>query len=253
MKIKLLNLLNKILKKFAFLGIFSFTTSASAQTIYQCLPCPDGKTSNPGAVGAGSCFSVTNKKGTVVLDQTTTNKTITLQPGWYRVTLRTTDGAKGLNRTEASKSGTCCEDTYGNCTSYIGKVVGDSATGGAGGKGKDLSYVIYVANSSSASYTYNSGAPKLIVKDNTTNGQKVFSITKAGNGKDATCSSSTSGGSSSTYGSSSCGAVTTWNCTNGAAGTASSIVTPSGLSSKDQKSSAIDGLTSATGCRITKL
>ncbi len=181
MKIKLLNLLNKILKKFAFLGLFSFSTSTSAQTTYQCLPCPEGSTSPAGSTSIQKCVPVDSSK-----TFTTSNGTMTLAPGWYRVTLRSADGSATTCGTTKSvyPSGSCkCfNKTY---TTRYDQVISATATAGSGAS---ASYLIYVNANSTATYTYNSGAPILIIKNNLDNTQRAYSAAKGGNG---TCSSST--------------------------------------------------------------
>ena len=254
MKIKLLNLLNKILKKFAFLGIFSFTTSASAQTIYQCLPCPDGTTSNPGAVGAGSCFSVTNKKGTKVFDSASSSSA-TLQPGWYRVTLKTKAGAKGksLSASGAVDSGDC---VIPGDYSYSGTTIGNwtlyscAATGGAGGAADVLAYVIYIANTSTVTYKKTDNSPYLEIKNNTTGKKRVFSeTTKATDGTDAYAFRPNTSYPSCTYGSN----TFYMTCTAGTAGT-DSVASVTGTESKDKSSGTVDGLPGGDfGVIITRL
>ena len=175
MKIKLLNLLNKILKKFAFLGVFSFSTSTSAQTTYQCLPCPEGSTSPAGSTSIQQCVPVDSSK-----TFTTSNGTMTLSPGWYRVTLRSANGSATTCGTAQSASGVSSCECWGRTysTKYR-EVVSGSA---AGGSGASASYLIYVNASSTATYNYNSGAPTLVIENKIDKSKRTFSAAKGGNG-----------------------------------------------------------------------
>ena len=248
MKMKLLSLLNKILKNFAFLGIFSFTTSAHAQTVYQCFPCPDGKTSSPGAIGVENCFTVSNRQGSVVRDFSTSNGSVELAPGWYRVTMKTSSASRGNRASCAATSVTrCntgtsgyCHDCSGSCSRYASttnyKAI--SASGGAGGSGATLGYVVYLNQKSTASYTYNGGAPRLVIRGSEDGNTRTFAISRSTNGGNASCNCSTN-----------------WRraCSAGGNGS-SSQPSFSGASSKDVGSAAIDGYASGSvSCRITRL
>lgn len=248
MKMKLLNLLNRILKKFAFLGIFSFTTSAHAQTIYQCMPCPNGTKSQPNSTSASDCFSLTSKARTNVRDFTTSNGSVELAPGWYRISMQTPNASNGSSVSRATTTTCNTGSTYGNCTSsYITK--GCSANGGAGGKGNNLVYVIYLADRATARYTYNNGAPRLTV------GGRTFSLSKATNGGNASmsgphgnsCESWNAYGSCTSYKGDSY-----YSCSAGGAG-ASSQKSVSGTQSTDTTTSSYDGFASGASCRITRL
>lgn len=110
MRLRLWYFINKhaILKKlfywiFPLLGI----NVANAEVIYQCNPCPSGQSSNPGAIGAGACFNPKTKGAASTIFNGTGNQSGTLQPGWYRISLR---GANG------SGTGWKTGDTY--CTQY---------------------------------------------------------------------------------------------------------------------------------------
>ncbi len=252
MKMKLLNLLNRILKKFAFLGIFSFTTSAHAQTIYQCMPCPNGTKSQPNSTSASDCFSLTSKARTNVRDFTTSSGSVSLEPGWYRISMRTPSGAGGYPVTQATTketSRTCSSSLYGNCTSWSTSKItckGCSANGGIGGQGNNLVYVIYVEKNSTASYTYNDGAPRITIDANDGSSHRVFGLSKATNGTNASVWKN--GGSSGVYSSSSC----YFQCAPGQNGT-SSQRTVSGVQANDVTTSSVDGFASGASCRITRL
>ena len=252
MKMKLLSLLNKILKKFAFLGIFSFTTSAHAQTVYQCFPCPDGKTSSPGAIGVENCFTVSNRQGSVVRDFSTSNGSVELAPGWYRVTMKTSSTSRGNNASCGAVGWSRCSapDSYcnnscsGSCAHYgsSGSWPAISASGGAGGSGATLGYVVYLNQKSTASYTYNGGAPRLVIIGSEDGNTRTFAISRATNGGNASCN---------------CSNYTNYynkrSCSNGGNGS-SSQPSFSGASSKDVGSAAIDGYASGSvSCRITRL
>lgn len=243
MKMKLLSLLNKILKKFAFLGIFSFTTSAHAQTVYQCFPCPDGKTSSPGAIGVENCFTVSNRQGSVVRDFSTSNGSVELAPGWYRVTMKTSSASRGNNASCGAVASTCREwkpmsgayytSTY--CASWSPAYPAISASGGAGGSGNTLAYVVYLNQKSTASYAYNGGAPQLVIRGSEDGNTRVFGLSRVTNGGSASCN---------------CSSRQCWNGGNGS----SSQRSVSGTSSKDVGTSAVDGYASGSvSCRITKL
>lgn len=248
MKMKLLSLLNKILKKFAFLGIFSFTTSAHAQTVYQCFPCPDGKTSSPGAIGVENCFTVSNRQGSVVRDFSTSDGAVELAPGWYRVTMKTSSASRGNNASCAAASATVCRpdnahchDCEGSCSHYLSttRYKAISASGGAGGSGATLGYVVYLNQKSTASYTYNGGAPRLVIRGSEDGNTRTFAISRATNGGNASCK---------------CGGwLEKRECSAGGNGS-SSQPSFSGASSKDVGSAAIDGYASGSvSCRITRL
>lgn len=251
MKMKLLSLLNKILKKFAFLGIFSFTTSAHAQTVYQCFPCPDGKTSSPGAIGVENCFTVSNRQGSVVRDFSTSNGSVELAPGWYRVTMKTSSTSRGNNAScGAVSSSYCnlpyssqyCHDCTGSCSHYLStthyKAI--SASGGAGGSGNTLGYVVYLNQKSTASYTYNGGAPQLVIRGSEDGNTRVFRLSRATNGGNASCNCNIGVRGGRT-------------CSAGGNGS-SSQPSVSGTSSKDVGSAAVDGYASGSvSCRITRL
>lgn len=239
MKMKLLNLLNKILKKFAFLGIFSFTTSAHAQTVYQCFPCPDGKTSSPGAIGVENCFSVSTRSGSVVRDFSTSNGSVELAPGWYRVTMKTSNASRGNNASCGAVASTCLKSTntaYGSyCTSWSAAHPAVSASGGAGGSGNTLAYVVYLNQKSTASYAYNGGAPQLVIRGSEDGNTRAFGLSRVTNGGNASCNCSLR------------------RCSNGGNGS-SSQRSVSGTSSKDVGTGAVDGYASGSvSCRITKL
>ena len=129
--------------------------------------------------------------------------------------------------------------------SRVALVVGN---GGAGGKGLTKSYVIYLSETASYSYTYNSGAPKIVIS-NSKDGTRTFQLSAAGNGTNASRSSK-SASNSSTY--PAC-TKTTWTSAAGTNGAASAVRIESGLIGRDASSSAIDGTTSGTGVKITKL
>ena len=242
MKMKLLNLLNKILKKFAFLGIFSFTTSAHAQTVYQCFPCPDGTTSSPGAIGVANCFSVSTRSGSVVRDFSTSNGSVELAPGWYRVTMKTSSASSGNSASCGAIASTCRKWETGRgpyystyCASWSPSYSAISASGGAGGSGNTLAYVVYLNQKSNASYEYNSGAPRLVIRGNEDGNTRTFGLSRATNGGNASCN---------------CSSRQCWNGGNGS----SSQRSVSGTSSKDVGTGAVDGYASGSvSCRITKL
>lgn len=250
MKMKLLNLLNRILKKFAFLGIFSFTTSAHAQTIYQCMPCPNGTKSQPNSTSASDCFSLTSRARTNVRDFTTSNGSVELAPGWYRVSMQTPNASNGSSVSRATTtSATCNKYLYGNCVSASTvKTKGCSANGGAGGKGNNLVYVIYLADRATATYTYNNGAPRLTV------GGRTFSLSKATNGGNARVSGPHTGSCKYTnmYGDCTSYNDSYYSCSAGRAG-ASSQKSVSGTQSTDTTTSSYDGFASGASCRITRL
>lgn len=244
MKMKLLSLLNKILKKFAFLGIFSFTTSAHAQTVYQCFPCPDGKTSSPGAIGVENCFTVSNRQGSVVRDFSTSNGSVELAPGWYRVTMKTSSASRGNNASCGAIASTCTDrhctngkysSNYCTCVRWSNAQPAISASGGAGGSGNTLAYVVYLNQKSTASYTYNSGAPQLVIRGSEDGNTRTFGLSRVTNGGNASCN---------------CSSRQCWNGGNGS----SSQRSVSGTSSKDVGTGAVDGYASGSvSCRITKL
>lgn len=249
MKIKLLKLLDKILKMFAFVGLFSFKTSTNAQTVYQCLPCPEGQTTSAaGATSSSSCVPVGQATGDFVKTCTNANCTGTLTRGWYRITLNTANGSAGAGVAAVGNSKSCCH-TYNNTCMAYSEVAGCVArNGGAGGKGLTKSYVIYLSETASYSYTYNSGAPKIVIS-NSKDGTRTFQLSAAGNGTNASRSSK-SVSNSSTY--PAC-TKTTWTSAAGTNGAASTVRIESGLVGRDASSSAIDGTTSGTGVKITKL
>jgi len=55
MKEKTRKTLNKLFKKFAFLGALFVPTASDAQTVYQCVPCPEGQSSVAGATRLSDC------------------------------------------------------------------------------------------------------------------------------------------------------------------------------------------------------
>lgn len=256
MKMKLLNLLNRILKKFAFLGIFSFTTSAHAQTIYQCMPCPNGTKSQPNSTSASDCFSLTSKARTNVRDFTTSSGSVNLEPGWYRISMRTPSGAKGSSVNQATgTSRVCVRSLYGNCTNWSTSTIkGCSADGGMGGQGNNLVYVIYVEKNSTASYTYNDGAPRITIDANDGSSHRVFGLSKATNGGNASVSGPHAGSCKYTnmYGNCTSYNDSYYSCSVGAAG-ASSQRTVSGVQANDVTTSSYDGFASGASCRITRL
>lgn len=205
MKIKLLNLLNKILKKFAFLGFFSFTTSTSAQTTYQCLPCPEGMFSNPGAVGLGECYPLNAENylqaaGTKTF--TSSNGTVDLLPGWYRLTLKSADGSAGSSVTCGTSVGekssaTCyCGKSY---STQFTKYVAATASGGAAGTGMTISFLIYVSGISQVSYTYNSGAPTVVITNSVDGTKRTYTTQKGGNGTAGVCPGGTTSSTKTDY------------------------------------------------------
>lgn len=153
MKLKLWYFINKhaMLKKI-FFWIFPLLgmSVAKAETIYQCTPCPSGLSSNPGTIGKDNCFDPVTKAGSQVFTGTA-NQSGTLQPGWYRISLRGTNGS--------------------NASAY-----GCSGSGGAGGT---TYYAFYVSVEASYLYEYNSGSPKFtVIEDGKT---RTFAATKGGN------------------------------------------------------------------------
>lgn len=227
MRLKLWYFINKhaILKKlffwiFPLLGI----NVAKAETIYQCTACPAGLSSNPGGTSVNDCFNPVTKGGSQMFSGTT-NQNGTLQPGWYRISLR------GTNGSGTSLSGKCistqlkCTSTYNCGYTCVNSGKDCSASGGAGGQ---TYYVFYVSATASYSYTYNSGAPK-------------FTVTESG--KTRTFSAGKGGDASSKY------SGYDAKCSNGAAGASNQV---SGLFSNDKSSSNVDSLGSA-GAKLTKL
>lgn len=193
MKIKLLNLLNKILKKFAFLGVFSFSTSTSAQTTYQCLPCPEGTTSPAGSTSIQKCVPVDSSKTFT----TQARATMTLAPGWYRVTLRATNGnSTTCGTAQSASTSSSCECWGRSYTTKYREVVAATASGGSGAS---ASYLIYVNANSTATYNYNNGAPSLFIKNNIDNTQREYAAWKGGNGTCSTATTSTNPNYTSFY------------------------------------------------------
>ncbi|MBD5398606.1 hypothetical protein HDR60_03820 [bacterium] len=213
MKIGFDSFLNKysLLKK-TLLGLFTVSSAAGAQTIYQCTACPSGLSSNPGATSASQCFNPSTKGGASVIFSGISNWSGKLEPGWYRISLK---GASGSN-VSCGSSGGGCSSSYSSssCTGY-------------GGSGGTAYYIFYVSNTASANYTYNNGSPKLVVTES---------------GKSTRTFQVTAGTSGSKYTTGSYGSVC--HCSNGSAGS-SSI---SGLTSSTDKSTGnVDNWTSNGG------
>ena len=134
---------NNLFKKGTLLGLFTLSSAAGAQTIYQCSPCPNGLASQPGTISASGCFNPVSKSGSrVIFDNSSSGWSGTLQPGWYRISLRGSSGSG------ASAGGGC---SYVSCY---------------GGNGGDMYYVFYVSSSASGEYSWNGGSPKFVVKEN---------------------------------------------------------------------------------------
>ena len=117
MRLKLWYFINKyaILKKL-FFWIFPLLglNVAKAETIYQCAACPSGLSTNPGAIGAGACFNPVTKPGPSVIFNGTGNYSGTLQPGWYRISLR---GANGSG-TGWKTGDRYCAASHNECTGW---------------------------------------------------------------------------------------------------------------------------------------
>ena len=132
---------SNLFKKGTLLGLFTLSSAAGAQTIYQCQACPNGLASQPGTISASGCFNPVSKAGSkVIFDNQTSGWSGTLQPGWYRISLKGDSGS--------SDGGGC---GYSPCS---------------GGKGGELYYVFYVSSSASGEYSWNGGSPKFVVKEN---------------------------------------------------------------------------------------
>ena len=274
---KSVNILKKVCKKFAFLGAVFVPASADAQSVYQCLPCPEGQSSPAGSTSISQCSSAADLKGTLIKDCTTSNCSGKLEKGWYRVTIHTTAGSKGSNASKDSSSSNCHpwdkQNSMENCFASIWggtskcitiplpgttrvygskyEVKGASGTGGKGGSGFTKSYVFYLSSEASYSYDVNGGSPKIVISKTSTEPQRVFQLSKAGNGtnatvymKDKTCGN---GGYAECC-------TETWTGTNGSDGANSVELAPSGLQYRDTSSNNfVDGYTSATGIRISKI
>lgn len=236
MRLKLWYFINKhaILKKI-FFWIFPLlgVNVAKAETIYQCMPCPSGLSSNPGAMGVDACFDPLTKGGSSVIYNGTGNYSGTLQPGWYRVSLKGTTG----DTKYISGSGSCAQSRYSGQSGYAGYKSGSgrNCSGGAGGQ---TYYVFYVSKTASYSHEYNGGSPKLTVTED--GKTRTFAAGKGGNGTGYTSSSS-----SGCYS----GSVKDAYCNTASAGASNQV---SGLFSTDKSSSNLDGLGSAGG-KLTKL
>lgn len=239
MRLKLWYFINKhaILKKI-FFWIFPLLgmSVAKAETIYQCMPCPTGMSSNPGATSIDGCFNPLTKSGSQVFTGTT-SQSGTLQPGWYRISLRGENGSA----TKVSGSGTCCRikpNVYGRCVNAYGVdySLSGSSTTCQGAVGGQTYYVFYVSKVASYTYEYNSGAPKFTVEEN--GKTRTFSAGKGSNGSGSTKSSSCYSGS-----------VNNAYCNTASAGASNQA---SGLFSTDKTTTNVDNLTSA-GAKLTKL
>ena len=146
---------NNLFKKGTLLGLFTLSSAAGAQTIYQCSPCPNGLASQPGTISASGCFNPVSKSGSrVIFDNSSSGWSGTLQPGWYRISLRGSSG---------SGAGGGCG--YSSCY---------------GGNGGDMYYVFYVSSSASGEYSWNGGSPKFVVKEN--GKVRTFNSTKGTDG-----------------------------------------------------------------------
>ncbi len=186
---------SNLFKKGTLLGLFTLSSAAGAQTIYQCQPCPNGLASQPGTISASGCFNPVSKSGSrVIFDNSSSGWSGTLQPGWYRISLRGSSG---------SGAGGGCG--YSSCY---------------GGNGGDMYYVFYVSSSASGEYSWNGGSPKFVVKENgkvrtfnstrgtdgyqtKSNCRKVYSTygDYLGEQCDYSCTNGTNGSSTVVYGS----------------------------------------------------
>ncbi|MGN0929839.1 MAG: hypothetical protein ACI4N3_04325 [Alphaproteobacteria bacterium] len=175
MKISFDNFSNKysLLKK-TLLGLFTVSSAAGAQTIYQCTACPNGLSSNPGAVGSSQCFNPCSKGSSSTIFSGSSNWSGTLQPGWYRISLRGEKGAStssdgGMKRVCKTLGG--CEVCAGGCVATCTggcRIAGGCCNCDTGGDGAKANYTFYVGVASSASYTYNNGSPKFTVTESGT-------------------------------------------------------------------------------------
>ena len=198
-----LNLLSRLfckrraIGKGALFGIVVMApTGASAQTMYQCRACPTGTISRAGSSSSSDCISVYNKSGGNNVQITANSGT--LSAGWYRISIKASDGAAG-----AASSRTCSEyqrsctvnwsstagTSYNGCQSGESphydslqspacqclKTVTRNCSGSAGGSGGEVYYVFY---SNGEPYTMTAGSsPSLTV-----NGQKLYWATAGAQG-----------------------------------------------------------------------
>ncbi|MDE6224040.1 MAG: hypothetical protein K2M23_01035 [Alphaproteobacteria bacterium] len=245
-----------LLKK-TIIGLFTMSSAAGAQTIYQCAPCPSGQTSNPGATSVSQCYSPCSKSASSTIFSGTSNWSGTLQPGWYRISLRGASGDSVVS--EGGQNRVCKKGKYnveicaGGCTNCTGGSSDSSTrcrcTGvGAGAK---VNFTFYVGVASSASFTYNSGSPKFTVTES--GSTRTYTASKGG---DATYTSDPKDVTvKNDYGSVT-GKEGNVTCGKGSAGSYS--YTPSTLFSSTDKnnscstSATADGLSSAGG-KLVKL
>ena len=247
MKEKTRKTLNKLFKKFAFLGALFVPTASDAQTVYQCVPCPEGQSSVAGATRLSDCKNVCDTSlGTLIRDCTSSACSGSLSKGWYRVNIHTVNGSAGSGVSRGSSSTDC--HWWGGAYRARTIVNGTSASGGAGGSGTTKTYVFYLSSDGSYNYDPRGGAPRIVI-NSSGDPQRVFSLTKAGNGSNASERSSTScynGGYAECC-------TTTWYSSNGSRGS-DSVSEASGLKYRDSAScSIVGGYTSASGIRIIKI
>lgn len=209
---------NNLFKKGTLLGLFTLSSAAGAQTIYQCQPCPNGLASQPGTISASGCFNPVSKSGSrVIFDNQSSGWSGTLQPGWYRISLRGSSGSG------ASAGGGC---GYVSCY---------------GGNGGDMYYVFYVSSSASGEYSWNGGSPKFVVKEN--GKVRTFNATR---GTDGTTTKSNCHEVHSTYGG--WGEQCDYSCVNGTNGSTS----VNGLYGSEKTTSNVDAKSYAGG-KLTRL
>lgn len=206
---------SNLFKKGTLLGLFTLSSAAGAQTIYQCKPCPNGLASQPGTISASGCFNPVSKAGSkVIFDNSSSGWSGTLQPGWYRISLRGSNG---------SGAGGGCG--YSSCD---------------GGNGGEMYYVFYVSSSASGKYSWNSGSPKFVVKEN--GKVRTFNSNK---GTDGYTTKSNCHTVKTTYGSYE---TCDYGCTNGTNGSTSTA----GLYGSEKSTSNVDAKSSAGG-KLTRL
>lgn len=180
MKLKLLFLLNKILKHFAFLSIFGISIPSHAQSVYQCMPCPFGTSASPGSIGENSCTSVRDRKGDF-LRNLNNGDTFKLEPGWYRATIKTHATAKGSDQW---------------CSNY--PYAGSTYTGGLGVAEKILSFLFYVKDTANAKFENINNNPTITLNYvNEHSPTKTVGMTTPTNGGDAKCKSNGENGKES--------------------------------------------------------
>ncbi len=166
------NNLIKFGKKFSFLGaVLGASSAASAQDVYQCMPCPFGTVSNGGTETACADVLMAPAQSTIKTNRTN------VEAGWYRVSLYSANGSSGSDKT--------CSGTNRD-----GGIVGCSgATGGVGGR---WSYVFFVPTSG-YSFAFKNSGKTLEVLTNSNALFRKFTVNTASRGSDGVCTKDSGG------------------------------------------------------------